>query len=69
MGVLAGVACEHPSGCAHVLPPLIAELHESLLLEKDVRSVAALRSVIPWATPPILREVLRHASAHLLEAH
>ncbi|CAM5741881.1 hypothetical protein SALBM311S_06807 [Streptomyces alboniger] len=24
---------------------------------------------ISWATPPIVREVLRHASAHLLEAH
>jgi hypothetical protein len=68
-GVLAGVTSEHPDGCARTLPPLIAELHEALLLEGDARSVGALRSVAPWATPPIVREVLRHASAHLLEAH
>ncbi|RZB17355.1 hypothetical protein StrepF001_21745 [Streptomyces sp. F001] len=68
-GVLAGVTSEHPGGCAHLLPPLIAELHAALLLDKDARSAACLRSVVPWATPPILREILRAASTHLLEAH
>ncbi len=68
-GVLAGVTSEHPGGCAHLLPALIAELHAALLLDADARSVAGLRSVVPWATPPILREVLRLASAHLLDAH
>ncbi|MFC9911872.1 hypothetical protein [Streptomyces sp. NPDC127197] len=68
-GVLAGVTSEHPGGCAHRLPPLIAELHAALLLDKDTRSAACLRSVVPWATPTILREVLRAASSHLLEAH
>ncbi|MFG2128519.1 hypothetical protein ACGFNV_12050 [Streptomyces sp. NPDC048751] len=68
-GVLAGVTSEHPDGCAQVLPPLVAELHAALLLDGDPRSVASLRSVVPWATPPVLRDVLRAASAHLLEAH
>lgn len=68
-GVLAGVTSEHPDGCAHALPPLIAESHAALLLEKDHRSFAGLRSVVSWADPSILREVLRLASAHLLEAH
>ncbi|GCB48695.1 hypothetical protein [Streptomyces sp. NL15-2K] len=68
-GVLAGVTSEHPGGCAHALPPLIAELHAALLLDADAPSAAGLRSVVPWATPPILREVLRLASVHLLDAH
>ena len=68
-GVLAGVTSEHPGGCAHLLPALIAELHAALLLDADARSAAGLRSVVPWATAPILREVLRLASGHLLEAH
>ncbi|MYS40974.1 hypothetical protein GTY23_06910 [Streptomyces sp. SID5998] len=68
-GALAGVTSEHPGGCAHLLPGLIAELHSALLLDDDARSAACLRTVVPWATPPILREVLRAASTHLLEAH
>ncbi|MGW4321695.1 hypothetical protein ACWEMW_21295 [Streptomyces sp. NPDC004684] len=68
-GVLAGVTSEHPDGCAHLLPSLIAEVHSALLLNNDSRSVTCLRTVAPWATPPILREVLQAASTHLLEAH
>ncbi|MFI0239076.1 hypothetical protein [Streptomyces sp. NPDC016845] len=68
-GVLAGVASEHPYGCAYWLPQLISECHAALLLEGDSASVAALRSLIPWATAPVVREVLRHSSTHLLEAH
>ncbi|WP_372351413.1 hypothetical protein [Streptomyces sp. KL116D] len=64
-GVLAGVASEHPYGCADLLPALIAECHAVLLLEADEASSAALRSVVPWATGPVTREILRLASAHL----
>ncbi|MFF1568407.1 hypothetical protein ACFVY1_33785 [Streptomyces sp. NPDC058293] len=68
-GVRDGVASEHPDGCAERVPPLIAELHAALLLETDAASSASLLSVVPWATPPVLREILRLASTHLLEAH
>jgi hypothetical protein len=68
-GVLAGVTSEHPHGCPHLLPPLIAELHAALLLDNDERSATSLRTVVPWAAPPILRQVLQAASSHLLEAH
>ncbi|MEU3371510.1 hypothetical protein ABZ734_13675 [Streptomyces sp. NPDC006660] len=68
-GVLAGVESEHPDCCAERVPPLIAELHTALMLEGDDASYAVLRSTVPWAAPPILREILRSASAHLLDAH
>ncbi|WP_329435030.1 hypothetical protein OG564_28130 [Streptomyces sp. NBC_01280] len=68
-GVLAGVTSEHPDGCAERVPPLIAELHAALLLETDLASSAALLAIVPWATPPVLRAILRLASSHLLEAH
>lgn len=68
-GVLAGVTSEHPDGCAERVPPLIAELHAALLLETGPASSAALLAVVPWATSPVLRAILRLASSHLLEAH
>ncbi|MFB7758023.1 hypothetical protein ACFC18_52050 [Streptomyces sp. NPDC056121] len=68
-GVLAGVTSEHPDGCAERVPPLIAELHAALLLETDPASSVALLAIVPWATPPVLRAILRLASSHLLEAH
>ncbi|MZD10050.1 hypothetical protein GTW43_33965 [Streptomyces sp. SID5785] len=66
-GVVAGIGSEHPYGCADRLPPLISECHAARLLDKG--SIASLHAVVPWATPPVLVEILRLASAHLLEAH
>ncbi|MFE3660276.1 hypothetical protein [Streptomyces sp. NPDC059165] len=68
-GVVAGVTSEHPDGCAFLLPRLAQELHTALLIGADTESGMSLRAVVPWATPPVLSEILRVASAHLLEAH
>ncbi|MFD7230245.1 hypothetical protein [Streptomyces sp. NPDC059881] len=68
-GVVAGVTSEHPDGCHFLLPRLAEELHAALLIDARSDSGASLRAVVPWATPPVLREILRTATAHLLEAH
>lgn len=65
---MAGVTSEHPDGCHFLLPRLAEELHAALLIDARSDSGASLRAVAPWATPPVLREILRTATAHL-EAH
>lgn len=69
-GLKAGVESEHPSLCRQELPYLAAELQESLLLFPSAEALAAgLQPTIPWATDPILREILQLIHVHFAEQH